>query len=101
MRELNSLYPKVDIHARQFDASNEEAVKAVVDEAMEKYRRLDILFANAAIVGTNQVFWDIEAEDFIKTIRTNVVRYLPNAQLEPSMGFPASNLISIQCFPGV
>ncbi|KAL8984625.1 MAG: hypothetical protein Q9205_001466 [Flavoplaca limonia] len=73
VRELNSLYPKVDIHARQFDASNEEAVKAVVDEAMEKYGRLDILFANAAIVGTNQVFWDIEAEDFIKTIRTNVV----------------------------
>ncbi|KAL8876374.1 MAG: hypothetical protein Q9192_008875 [Flavoplaca navasiana] len=74
VRELNFLYPKVDIHERQFDASNEEAVKAVVDEAIEKYGRLDILFANAAIVGTNQVFWDIEAEDFIKTIRTNVVR---------------------------
>ncbi|KAL9040321.1 MAG: hypothetical protein Q9180_001978 [Flavoplaca navasiana] len=73
VRELNSLYPKVDIHARQFDASNEEAVKTVVDGAIEKYGRLDILFANAAIVGTNQVFWDIEAEDFIETIRTNVV----------------------------
>ncbi|KAI4246088.1 MAG: hypothetical protein L6R42_010002, partial [Xanthoria sp. 1 TBL-2021] len=51
----------------------EEAVKAVVDEALEKYGRLDILFANAAIVGTNQLFWDIEAEDFIKTLRTNVL----------------------------
>lgn len=76
MRELNSLYPNVDIHARQFDASNEEAVKTVVDEAIEKYGRLDILFANAAITGTNQLFWDIDAEDFIKTIRTNVVRYI-------------------------
>ncbi|KAL8854377.1 MAG: hypothetical protein Q9221_000864 [Calogaya cf. arnoldii] len=72
-RELNSLYPNVDIHARQFDASDEKAVKTVVDEALEKYGRLDILFANAAIVGTNQLFWDIEAEDFLKTLRTNVV----------------------------
>lgn len=51
-------------------------MKAVVDEALEKYGRLDILFANAAIVGTNQQFWDIEAEDFIKTLQTNVLRYV-------------------------
>lgn len=58
-------------------------MKAVVDEALEKYGRLDILFANAAIVGTNRLFWDIEAEDFIKTLRTNVLRYVHT-------GFPMS-----------
>ncbi|KAI4134077.1 MAG: hypothetical protein LQ347_001828, partial [Umbilicaria vellea] len=47
--ELSSLYPSVDIHTRQFDAGDEPAVKAVVDEALAKYGRLDIMFANAGI----------------------------------------------------
>ena len=38
-RELQSLYPAVDIHTRQFDASDEAAVKGVVDEAVETYGR--------------------------------------------------------------
>ncbi|KAL8678214.1 MAG: hypothetical protein Q9224_007135, partial [Gallowayella concinna] len=74
-RELNSLYPTVDIHTRQFDASDEAAIKAVIDEAIEKYERLDILFANAAIVGSNKLFWDIEADEFMKTMKTNILRY--------------------------
>jgi NAD(P)-dependent dehydrogenase (short-subunit alcohol dehydrogenase family) len=32
--------------ARHFDASNEEDMRRVVDEALEKYGRLDIMFAN-------------------------------------------------------
>ncbi|KAL8808936.1 MAG: hypothetical protein Q9200_003883 [Gallowayella weberi] len=75
-RELNSLYSNVDIHTRQFDASDEAAIKAVVDESIEKYGRLDILFANAATVGSNKLFWDIEADEFMKTMKTNILRYL-------------------------
>ncbi|KAL8967376.1 MAG: hypothetical protein Q9183_002952 [Haloplaca sp. 2 TL-2023] len=72
-RELNSLFPDVDVHARQFDASSEEAMKNVVDEALENYGRLDILFANAGIVGSNKLFWDMSDEEFMKTMRTNVL----------------------------
>lgn len=70
------LYPDVEIHARQFDASDEEAVKAVVDEAVKKYGRLDIFFANAGIVGQPKVFTEITADEFLHTLKTNVVRYI-------------------------
>lgn len=49
-------------------------MKAVVDEALQKYGRLDIMFANAGIVGANKLYKDIEVEDFMKTMRTNVLR---------------------------
>ncbi|KAL9000117.1 MAG: hypothetical protein Q9169_001192 [Polycauliona sp. 2 TL-2023] len=108
-RELNSTYPNVDIHRRQFDASNEDAVKAVVDEALEKYGRLDILFANAAIVGTNQLFWDIKAEDFIKTMRTNILsvflaaKYasLAMQQTTPSKPYPSGSIIATASVAGL
>ena len=48
-------------------------MKAVVDEAMEKYGRLDVMFANAGIVGTPAIFTDITADGFMKTLRTNTV----------------------------
>ena len=72
-RELQSLYPSCETHARRFDAADEGAVKAVVDEALEKYGRLDIMFANAGVVGTNRVFTDVGAEEVMKTLRTNVL----------------------------
>jgi hypothetical protein len=73
-RELASLYPDVDVHTRCFDAADEEAVKAVVDEAMKAYGRLDIFFANAGIVGQPKMFTEIAADEFLATLRTNVVR---------------------------
>ncbi|KAI4136542.1 MAG: hypothetical protein L6R39_007739 [Caloplaca ligustica] len=73
-RELNTLYPAVDVHARQFDASNEDAMKAVIDEAVSKYGRLDIFFANAGVVGTHKLFSEITDAEFVKTMRTNVLR---------------------------
>ena len=73
-RELASLYPEVDVHARQFDAADEDAMKAVVDEALDKYGRLDIMFANAGVVGTNRIFTDTSGEEFMKTLKTNVLR---------------------------
>ena len=73
-RELASLYPKVDVHTRTFDASDDKAVKAVVDDALKTYGRLDIFFANAGIVGQPKVFTDIEADEILHTLKTNVVR---------------------------
>ncbi|KAL8932264.1 MAG: hypothetical protein Q9216_006906, partial [Gyalolechia sp. 2 TL-2023] len=72
-QELNAQYPDVDIHARHFDASDERAMKGVIDEAMAKYGRLDVMFANAGIVGVNKAFWDISDEEFMRTMKTNVL----------------------------
>lgn len=73
-QQLQLLYPNVDVHPRQFDAADETSLKAVVDEALNKYGKLDIMFANAGIAGTNQLFSDIDGESFMNTIRTNVLR---------------------------
>ncbi|KAJ6024021.1 hypothetical protein N7540_004818 [Penicillium herquei] len=72
-REIECLYPDVDVHTRQFDAGDEKAVIAVVDDAITKYGRLDIFFANAGIVGQPKVFTEIDGEGFMKTMRTNAL----------------------------
>ncbi|EAW06793.1 SDR family NAD(P)-dependent oxidoreductase [Aspergillus clavatus NRRL 1] len=72
-REIEALYPGVDVHVRQFDAADESAVKAVVDEAVASYGRLDVFFANAGIVGQNKLFTDVSGEEFAATLRTNTV----------------------------
>ncbi|PMD65371.1 NAD(P)-binding protein [Hyaloscypha bicolor E] len=72
-RELAVLYPNVEAHTRRFDASDEEAVRAVVDDAVKKYGRLDIFFANAGIVGQPKIFSEITADEFLHTLKINVV----------------------------
>jgi NAD(P)-dependent dehydrogenase (short-subunit alcohol dehydrogenase family) len=72
-RELNTLYPDVDVHPRKVDVGDEAAVKAVVDEAIQTYGRLDIMFANAGIGGTLAVYSDISSDSFMRTMRTNVL----------------------------
>jgi NAD(P)-dependent dehydrogenase (short-subunit alcohol dehydrogenase family) len=49
-------------------------VKAVVDDAVKAYGRLDIFFANAGIVGQPKLFTEISADEFLQTLQTNVVR---------------------------
>jgi hypothetical protein len=83
-RELASLYPSVEVHTRKFDAADEESVKAVVNDAIKTYGRLDIFFANAGVVGQHKLFSDISAEEFLTTLNTNVVRLVTSAQVERS-----------------
>lgn len=64
------------MHWRQFDASEEKGVKAVVEEAVSKYGRLDIYFANAGVLGTHDVVTETAVESFERTLRVNVVRYV-------------------------
>jgi NAD(P)-dependent dehydrogenase (short-subunit alcohol dehydrogenase family) len=73
-RELNSLYPSVDIHTRQFDAANEAAVEKVVQEAVDKYGRLDVFFANAG-VSSGTVFTETTVEQFMNVMRVNTLGY--------------------------
>ena len=72
-RELNRLYSTVDFHTRQFDVGDEPSVRAVVDDAMNTYGRLDIMFANAGRVGKPAPFSDISADEFMQTLRTNAL----------------------------
>jgi NAD(P)-dependent dehydrogenase (short-subunit alcohol dehydrogenase family) len=74
-RELNSLYPDVDIHPRSFDAADEAEVKKVCEEATEKYGRLDVFFANAGIA-SGGLFTEIDPEDFMEMMRVNTLRYV-------------------------
>jgi len=70
-RELKELYPKVEVHAVKLDVGDEEAVKAVCADAVEKYGRLDIMFANAGVVGARTTFVDIDAKQYMDTMRVN------------------------------
>lgn len=73
-RELNSLYPNVDIHTRQFDAGDEPSVKKIVEEALEKYGRLDVFFANAGIA-SGKIFTETTSDEFMNMMRVNTLRY--------------------------
>jgi NAD(P)-dependent dehydrogenase (short-subunit alcohol dehydrogenase family) len=66
------------VHTRKFDAADETAVKEVVDDALKNYGRLDIFFANAGVIGTPKIFTDISADEFLATLKTNVVRLVLN-----------------------
>ncbi|PLB44455.1 dehydrogenase with different specificitie [Aspergillus steynii IBT 23096] len=72
-RELNTLYPSVSIHVHQFDAADSTAVSAVITDAITRYGRLDIYFANAGIVGQPKLFTDITSDEFMSTLRTNTL----------------------------
>ncbi|KAL1864839.1 hypothetical protein VTK73DRAFT_5619 [Phialemonium thermophilum] len=72
-REITSAWPTVDVHVRQFDAANEEAVREVVADALARYGRLDVFFANAGTLGPHAVFTDIDADTFMDTFRVNTL----------------------------
>lgn len=72
-RELNSKYPNVDIHPRKVDAGSEQDVENVVNEAIEKYGRLDIFFANAGVSIFPKSVLESEAKDFMETMRINAL----------------------------
>lgn len=74
-REMETLYPNVDIHIRQFDVGDESQTKAIVDEALAKYGRLDIMFANAGVSGQVKLFNETTGDEFMSTLTTNVKGY--------------------------
>ncbi|ORY59948.1 short-chain dehydrogenase [Pseudomassariella vexata] len=85
-REINSIYPNVHIHVRRFDAAEEKAVQEVVEDAISKYGRLDVFFANAGIVGPHAHFKDVSKDDFMKVMETNVASvFLAAKHAAPAM----------------
>ena len=73
-REINSLYPDALIHTQQIDAGKEADVEGVVNQALSKYGRLDVFFANAGISITTERVTEASPEKFMKTMETNALR---------------------------
>jgi len=96
-REMASLYPAVEVHARRFDAADERAVKEVVDDALRRYGRLDVFFANAGTVGPHAAFTDIDEKSFMQTLRVNTLgpflaaKHAAPAMKKTSVEKPASS----------
>ncbi|KAK4212256.1 hypothetical protein QBC37DRAFT_425327 [Rhypophila decipiens] len=95
--EINASYPDVDVHVRQFDAADEKAVKEVVDDALNRYGRLDVFFANAGVIGPNVLFTEADGEDFMETFRVNTLgpflaaKYAAPAMRKTSPSKPTSS----------
>lgn len=70
-KELKKLYPSVEVHAVKLDVGDEESVKNVCEDALQKYGRLDIMFANAGVVGARTTFVDLDAKQYMDTMRVN------------------------------
>ncbi|KAH7027153.1 3-oxoacyl-reductase [Macrophomina phaseolina] len=108
-REINQLYPGVDIQIRCFDAGDEASVKSVVEDALNLHGRLDIMFANAGIVGSTKPFWECSGDDFTKTMRTNALgvflaaKYAAKAMLvtSPSKPYPSGSIIGTASVAGL
>lgn len=107
-RELNNLYPSIEIHTRQFDAADEEAVKSVCADAIEKYNRLDIFFANAGVASA-KLFWEQDADGFMDMLRVNTLsvflaaKYGSRAMLKTSKEkpYPSGSIIGTASVAGL
>ncbi|KAK0614310.1 hypothetical protein B0T14DRAFT_499611 [Immersiella caudata] len=71
--DINQAFPDVEVHTRKFDAADEKAVKEVVDDAVKRYGRLDVFFANAGVVGPMSVFGEVEGEEVMEVLRVNTL----------------------------
>lgn len=107
-RELKSLYPEVEAHVRKFDAADEESVKNVVQEALDKHGRLDIMFANAGI-SSMKLFYDASGEEFMKMMRMNTLsvflatKYAAKAMMKTSKDkpYPGGSIIATASVAGL
>ncbi|PHH70905.1 hypothetical protein CDD80_5667 [Ophiocordyceps camponoti-rufipedis] len=79
---LHSAFPGVDVRICRFDAASETDVKAVVDDAVARFGRLDVFFANAGVTGGEEV----SAEGFMDVLRVNTLSvYLAAKHAAPAM----------------
>jgi NAD(P)-dependent dehydrogenase (short-subunit alcohol dehydrogenase family) len=84
-------------------------VKAVVDECLEKYGRLDIMFANAGISGKPKIFTEITGEEYLQTFHTNSLgvflcaKYaaLAMQKTSPEKPYPSGSIIGTASVAGL
>lgn len=96
-KDINAAYPSVDVHTRQFDAADEAKVKEVVEDAMKRYGRLDVFFANAGVAGKPSLFTDFTSDEFMHIVKVNTLsvflaaKYAAPAMMETSAEKPESS----------
>jgi len=108
-RELAQLYPECEVHCVKVDVGEESQVKAVVDQCVEKYGRLDIMFANAGIVGVPNTFEHISSQAFMNTMRVNALgvflcfKYAAIAmqKTSPEKKYPGGSIIGTASVAGI
>ncbi|MXX52300.1 MAG: SDR family oxidoreductase [Chloroflexi bacterium] len=57
--------------ARQFDVTDGEAARGLVQGLVDRYGRIDHLFANAGVLGPTD-FWEIRPEDWAAVLGVNI-----------------------------
>ncbi|KAK4618039.1 3-oxoacyl-[acyl-carrier-protein] reductase FabG [Fulvia fulva] len=108
-REINKLYPGTEIHTKKVDAGEEKDVEGIVNDALEKYGRLDIFFANAGISVLPKSVLDSSAKDFMTTMRINAlsvflaVKHGARGMLvtSPSKPYPSGSIIGTASSAGL
>ncbi|KAF2401481.1 3-oxoacyl-reductase [Trichodelitschia bisporula] len=104
-REITSLYPGTEVHTRQFDASDEEGVKGVVDEAVKMYGRLDVFFANAGISG-GKIFTETSVDEFMRMMKVNTLSVFLAAKhaaraMTANKPYPSGSIIGTASVAGI
>ncbi|MBP3920527.1 MAG: SDR family oxidoreductase [Bacilli bacterium] len=61
-----------NIEIMKADITNEKEIKIMVNKAMKKYKKIDVLVNNAAIA-IDKLIEDKTVEDFEKTLKTNLI----------------------------
>ena len=69
--ELKSKYPKLEILTKAADTSNEAAVDAAVNAAVEKFGQIDIAINCAGISGVVKKSAEMDLNDWQKVIDVN------------------------------
>ena len=69
--ELEEKY-NIDVLTMQADLADEEAIKNMVDNAIEKFGKIDILVNNAGII-IDKEFEDKTIEDWKQTLNINLI----------------------------
>lgn len=65
-------YPEVKVDTLECDAADEEAIQGICEKAISEEGRLDVFFANAAVVGNPMPIGAVDPEDLSETFRVNV-----------------------------
>ncbi|KAF5022373.1 hypothetical protein F66182_5574 [Fusarium sp. NRRL 66182] len=95
-QEINAAFPSVEIRTRRFDAADEAEVKDVVDDAIKRYGRLDVFFANAGVGGRTTLFTEFDQDEFMSMLKTNTLsvwlaaKYAAPAMMQTSADKPRS-----------
>ncbi len=83
------------------DVTNERDVKTCVDNALDKFGRIDVLVNNAGIVGKGRVE-ETRLEDWLKVLNTNLTgAFLFSKHTIPSLKESRGNIINLSSTNGL